>query len=191
MAKKSGSKAERQKRLAEYIKTNPFLTDEDLAEILNVSIQTIRLDRTELKIPEYRERLKSVARGERTPLKSLSQGELVGELVDIVVGKNGHSILTITRDMVFKKNLVARGHHLFAQANSLAVALVDATVALTGTAKVTFRHPVKLGDKVVAYANIIAKRDNQHRVSVISKVKDKIVFEGMFTVFALTEEANV
>ncbi len=190
MPRKIKSKAERHRQLIAYIKTNPFLTDEDLAEILGVSIQTIRLDRTELKIPEYRERLKNVARGNASPFRSLSYGELVGELVEIAVGKNGNSILTITKDMVFKKNLVARGHHLFAQANSLAVALVDATVALTGTAKVSFRHPVKLGDKVVADAEVTARRENQHKVSVVSRVRDNIVFEGVFTIFALTEEAK-
>ncbi|MBO8137395.1 MAG: transcription factor FapR [Desulfotomaculum sp.] len=187
MTRKSTAKKERHQKLVKFIKTNPFLTDEELAELLGVSIQTIRLDRLELKIPEYRERLKYVAKGDTCQVKSLSYGELVGELVDIQVGKSGSSILTINRDMVFKKNKVARGHHLFAQANSLAVALIDAAVALTGSAKVTFRQPVKLGDRVVAEAVIVDNHDKKYRVSVISKVKDQVVFEGLFTVFAVEE----
>ncbi|MBM7854401.1 acyl-coenzyme A thioesterase PaaI-like protein [Desulfohalotomaculum tongense] len=187
MARKSTAKLQRHQKLTTYIKTNPFLTDEELAELLGVSVQTIRLDRLELRIPEYRERLKHVAKGE-TLVKSLSHGELVGELVDIEVGKAGSSILTITKDMVFKKNLLARGHHLFAQANSLAVAIIDAVVALTGNAKVSFRQPVKRGDRVLARASITGSRENRYKVAVISKVKDKVVFEGQFTVFAMEEE---
>lgn len=188
MSKKK-SKAQRHQDLTTYINTNPFLTDEELAELLGVSVQTIRLDRAVLKIPELRERLKHVARGETNSVKSLSDEELVGELVNIDVGRIGNSILTISKEMVFKKNLVARGHHLFAQANSLAVALIDATVALTGNAKVSFRQPVKLGERVVAEARITESRENRHLVSVISTVKDIVVFEGMFTVFAIAEEA--
>ncbi|MTI79839.1 MAG: transcription factor FapR [Firmicutes bacterium] len=189
MAKNKTTKVERQEQLSIYINTNPFLTDEDLAELLGVSVQTIRLDRLELRIPEYRERLKHVAMGEGDSVKSLSHGELVGELVDISVGKAGASILTITKEMVFKKNHVARGHHLFAQANSLAVALIDAAVALTGNARVSFRHPVKLGDRVVGNAEVSGSQDNKYKVTVVSKVKEQVVFEGIFTVFALAEEA--
>lgn len=55
------SKKERQQLLQETIKVNPFITDEDLAEKFMVSVQTIRLDRLELSIPELRERIKNVA----------------------------------------------------------------------------------------------------------------------------------
>ena len=43
------------------LKNDPFLTDEELAEIFLVSVPTIRLDRLELGIPELRERIKDVA----------------------------------------------------------------------------------------------------------------------------------
>ena len=41
------------------------------------------------------------------------------------------SILDITQDHVFERNGIARGHHLFAQANSLAVAVINDELALT------------------------------------------------------------
>lgn len=191
MSKKSKAKIQRHGQLAAYIKSNPFLTDKDLAQILGVSVQTIRLDRSELKIPELRERLEHAARGDSDAVKSLSHGELVGELIDVQVGKQGSSLLTITKDMVFKKNLIARGHHLFAQANSLAVALIDATIALTGNAKVTFKQQVRFGESVLAKANIISGYDNRYKVSVVSTVKDQVVFEGIFTVFVIEEEVGV
>lgn len=54
-------KKERQSLLLEKIKEDPFLTDEILAEKFKVSIQTIRLDRLELGIPEVRQRTKNLA----------------------------------------------------------------------------------------------------------------------------------
>ena len=56
MVKKAGklSKANRQKKLVELMESDPFMTDEDLSEKFGVSIQTIRLDRLELGIPELR-----------------------------------------------------------------------------------------------------------------------------------------
>ena len=47
------------KLLQQTIKSTPFITDEELAGKFGVSIQTIRLDRLELSIPELRERIKT------------------------------------------------------------------------------------------------------------------------------------
>lgn len=55
------SKKERQNKLINKLKEDPFLTDEDIAEYLDVSIPTIRLDRLELGIPELRQRVRDVA----------------------------------------------------------------------------------------------------------------------------------
>ena len=57
MAKRWLTKRERQKLLLDTIENDPFLNDEELADKFDVSIQTIRLDRMELKIPELRERI--------------------------------------------------------------------------------------------------------------------------------------
>ena len=48
-------KTMRHQLLLKNMQTSPFLTDEELAKMLDVSIQTIRLDRLELGIPELRE----------------------------------------------------------------------------------------------------------------------------------------
>jgi len=52
-------KKERQAILLEKLEQDPFLTDEELSEMLGVSVPTIRLDRLELGIPELRERIKT------------------------------------------------------------------------------------------------------------------------------------
>ena len=47
--------------IRQQIDSNPFITDHELSDLFQVSIQTIRLDRTYLNIPELRERIKLVA----------------------------------------------------------------------------------------------------------------------------------
>ena len=46
----------RHEQLKNLIEHSPFVTDEELAIRFGVSIQTIRLDRMEMGIPELRER---------------------------------------------------------------------------------------------------------------------------------------
>ena len=65
----------------------PFLTDEELANQFGVSVQTIRLDRLELSIPEMRERTKALAEAAYRQLKAMSGQELVGQLLDVELGK--------------------------------------------------------------------------------------------------------
>lgn len=62
MARLNLPKKARQRELMERLKADPFLTDEELSDIFHVSIQTIRLDRLELGIPELRERIKTLPR---------------------------------------------------------------------------------------------------------------------------------
>lgn len=188
MTKCSLNKYSRQRQLSRYLDEDPFLTDVDLSRILNVSIQTIRLDRFDMQIPELRERVKNVARGGGWQPRSIAEGELVGDLVDLKIGNSGISILPVTPAMTLSKNSVARGHHIFAQANSLAVAIIDAGVAVTGAARVSYKRPVYCGEKILAKAVIKIKKGNKYMVKVTSEVKDEIVFKGKFLVFALQEE---
>ncbi len=175
----------RLRKLREQIKENPFLTDEELAKAFKVSVQTIRLDRLELGIPELRERIKKYAEESYAQVKSLQGQEIIGDLLDLELEKSGLSLLEITEDMVFQKHRIARGHILFAQANSLAVALVDAEVALTGIAKVSFQRPVRQGEKIVAKAVINSKKGNKYNISVTSRSENEVVFLGDFIVFAV------
>lgn len=54
-------KDKRREAIRQQIDSNPFITDHELSDLFQVSIQTIRLDRTYLNIPELRERIKLVA----------------------------------------------------------------------------------------------------------------------------------
>lgn len=182
--KRNQTKHERQQKLVASLEENPFLTDEELSELLDVSVPTIRLDRLELGIPELRVRTKEVAEQFYGKIRSLGTGELIGDLVDIEIGKMGVSVLEVRPDMVFGKTKILRGHYLFAQANSLAVALINAEVVLTGRAEVRFLNPVFLKDKVTAYARVINRKGNSYLVKTNSRVGNTDVFKGQFTVVA-------
>lgn len=184
-------KKERQKKLMDCLKEDPFLTDEELSELFNVSIQTIRLDRLELGIPELRERIKMVAEKNYSKLKSIGGQEIVGELVDIDLGKSGISILNTTEDMVFEKSRVVRGHYIFAQAESLALAVIDARVALTGVANIKYKIPIYAGDKLVAKAEVVRVRGNKYFVWVKTKVRQGEAFRGKFILVSIDTDANL
>jgi acyl-coenzyme A thioesterase PaaI-like protein len=137
-----------------------------------------------------RERVKKMARGVYRHLRAITGKEIVGELVELEVGREGLSILNVTEEMTLQKTRVLDGRYLFAQANSLALALIDTDVALTGTAKVSFKRPVFKGEKVLARAIITRKKGNKYMVRISSYVKDELVFQGKFLVFDLSEEVR-
>lgn len=180
----------RQERLKDKIEKTPFITDEALADFFKVSIQTIRLDRMELSIPELRERIKSVATVQwNETVKALPLDDVIGEIIDLELDKRAISILDITKDHVFTRNDIARGHHLFAQANSLAVAVIDNELALTEKAEIKFTRQVREGERVVAKAQII-ETDKPHRTEVIvdSFVESERVFSGQFIMYRQEEK---
>jgi hypothetical protein len=178
-------KRDRQTQLREKIRENPFLSDEDLALAFNVSIQTIRLDRLSMGIPELRERTKTVAERTYGIVKSMGSKEIVGELIDITLGERGISILETTDDMVFERSQVVRGQYIFAQAESLAIALIDADVVLTGLANLKFKRPVTVGEKLVSKGEVIRRRGGHFVVLVETRSGTDKVFRGKFSVFAV------
>ena len=178
-------KRDRQVQLRDKIRENPFLSDEELALIFDVSIQTIRLDRLALGIPELRERTKHVAERTYGIVKSMGSKEIVGELIDIVLGERGISMLETTDEMVFERSKVVRGQFIFAQAESLAIALIDADVVLTGLANVKFRRPVTVGEKLVAKGQVMRRRRNHFVVLVETRSGIDPVFRGKFSVFVV------
>jgi acyl-coenzyme A thioesterase PaaI-like protein len=182
------TKRERQKLLLDTVENDPFLNDEELAEKFDVSIQTIRLDRMELKIPELRERIKAVAEQNYAKVRSIDVAEIVGEIVDLELDKRGISILETTSKMTFNKTKVIRGDIIFAQANSLAIATIDSKVALTGVANIKYKLPVFVGQKLVAKAEVTRVRGNKKFVFVRIYVKQQEVFRAKFILVSLEDE---
>ncbi|ABR48911.1 regulatory protein, DeoR [Alkaliphilus metalliredigens QYMF] len=179
------NKSTRQAQLLELLKIDPFVTDEALSTRFSVSIQTIRLDRLELGIPELRQRVKNVAKKNYDKVRSIGGTEIVGELVDLTLGESGISLLETTEEMAFSKTKIVRGHHIFSQAESLAMAVIDAEVALTGVSNIKYLNPVSAGDKLVAKAEVVRVRGNNHFVHVKIHVNQIPVFRGKFILVAI------
>lgn len=184
MAKKA-AKIQRQQGLKDYLNEVPFATDEELAKLFTCSIQTIRMDRLELGIPEVRERLKAIASDNYSKVRSLQNEEMVGQLISLELGVKAVSVLEVVESMVSEHSKVCRGHHIFAQANMLTMTLIDSEVVLTGSARIRFKRPVFLGEKMVATATWARSKTNKHLIKVVTKVGTEEVFVGKFIVVAL------
>ncbi|MGF7431775.1 transcription factor FapR [Thermoanaerobacterium thermosaccharolyticum] len=182
------NKKERLRQLKIEIDKNPFYTDDELAELFSVSVQTIRLDRMELGIPELRERIKNVAEENYHKVKAIVGSEMVGELIDLELGKSGISIFEPTPDMAFLKTKIIRGNYIYSQAESLAISVIDAEAALIGVANIKYKYPVRIGDRLIAKAEVIRKRGNKYFVWVMIKAKNKEVFRGKFILVSLNSD---
>lgn len=185
MGRPSSLKRERQNILSEKIKTDPFLTDEELAEFFSVSVPTIRLDRLELGIPELRERIRNVAEQNYKKVKSLDSEEIVGELIELELNKGGISLLETKENMAFEKTKIVRGHYIYSLAESLAIAVIDTHAALVGVANIKYKTPVYAGRKLIAKAEVIKIRDDSHIVWVKIYDKQKEVFRGKFILVSI------
>jgi acyl-coenzyme A thioesterase PaaI-like protein len=188
MSKSSFAKKERQIILLDKIKSDPFLTDEEIANMFSVSVPTVRLDRLELGIPELRERIKNVAAENYRKLKSIHSKEIVGELVDLNLGISGISILDTDENMAFEKTKIIRGHFIYSLAESLAIAVIDAQVALVGVANIKYKIPVYSGCKLIAKAEVKQVRGSKYIVWVRIFEKQTEMFRGKFILVSLEKQ---
>lgn len=173
----------RQQQLSKLIEHNPFMTDEELTKHFQVSIQTIRLDRLELGIPELRERIKLMAERSYDQVQSLPLHEVIGEVIDLQLDKSGISMFEIKEEHVFSRTKIARGHHVFSQANSLAVAVINDPIALTASADIRFIRSVKLGERCIAKAYVRSVSKGKAKVEVFTYANDELVFQGNFLIY--------
>ena len=102
-------KDERRIAIRNAIEANPFITDNELCEKFDVSIQTIRLDRTHLNIPELRKRIKLVAEQNYGQIKSIEANEIIGDLIQVEPDVKAQSLIEITEDYVLQ-NTNRKGH---------------------------------------------------------------------------------
>lgn len=186
------NKIERQRRIKEYILRDPFLSDKKLAELFNFSVQTIRLDRLEMGIPEMRKRIIKVAKETSLAdqVKSLKRDEIIGELIDIELGKSGIAILKTVKSMAFNRTGIIRSHYIFSLADSLAISIIDAEVALTGIARLRYKIPVYTGQTLVAKARVAQKKGNKYLVSVHVKSNHEEVFTGKLVIFSFNNNVK-
>lgn len=182
------AKGARHEQLQAELKRDPFITDEELAQRLAVSVQTIRLDRLELGIPEVRKRTRLLAAEAFGRVTSLNREEIFGELLELDPGRSGLSMMLTTEEMVLSRRSVIRGHFLFAQANSLAVAVVPAPVALTCNAEVHYQAQAGIGERLIAHAAVTQVDGRRYRVEVKTRRGADEIFRGEFVIVALEDQ---
>ena len=181
----SSKKLIRHRSFKKLLRDNPFSTDEQLAKMLDVSVQTIRLDRVALGIPELRARTRTMAEEAQTKLRAIDKKDIVGELLDLELNKIGISTLKITPDMVLERTGIARGYYMFAMANTLALAVVDAEYALTAVGNVKYKLPVNAGAVLVARAVVTHRRMDKYYIFVSVKNNNEEVFRAKFIIVSL------
>ena len=183
MGKRQDLKDKRRELFQAMIGRDPFQTDEEIADVLNVSVPTVRLDRAELSIPELRERIRKLASETRGKVRALDSGEIIGSIVKLELNSNGVSVLETDRGMVFEKTGIVRGHFIYAVAESLAIAVINEDTALVGVANIKYKVPVYAGSTLVARCEL---RDikliggRRYLVWVKIFVKKTEVFRGKF-----------
>ncbi|MBR1494928.1 MAG: transcription factor FapR [Acidaminococcaceae bacterium] len=187
----SSKKLLRHGKLQKLIQKDPFLTDEQLAKTLKVSVPTVRLDRLALNIPELRERIRAMASTASTRLKAIDQKDIVGELIDLELNKSAISTLTITHDMVLGKTGVGRGYYMFAMADTLALALVDTEFALTAVSNVKYKVPVYPGDRLVAKAEVTNIKEERYYIRAVIKKENTEVFRAKFIIAAVKSREEI
>ena len=142
----------RQDRLAKIIELNPMITDNELASQLCVSVSTVRLDRALMGVPELRERIRSMAQDAMSRLKSLSPAEVIGDLLELEPDRWALSVLRTAKDMAFRFTDIVSDNYVYAQAGSIAVAVINAASVIIGSMRGQYIGHAHVGDILIARA---------------------------------------
>ncbi|MCC8161276.1 MAG: fatty acid biosynthesis transcriptional regulator [Oscillospiraceae bacterium] len=169
-------KKQRHEFLLRQIKQNPFLKDEELAEACRVSVSTIRFDRAELGIAEYRERVKSAAQEGMSANMAAT-----GEVLDLNLFHDGISVLKTDKSMVFSSTNIIKGQYIYAFAENLALSVIDANAALVKVANVKYVHEAHAGESLVAKSDVMRVKEKEFIVRVVIKANMNEVFRGKFS----------
>lgn len=183
-------KLERHEKLITLINSDPLHSDEDLAKALDVSTSTIRLDRALLGVPELRKRTRLMAEQAVSRLRSLKQDEFTGELLGLEPNVWALSMLNTTREMAFRHTDRIDDRFIYAQASSLAIAVVAADMVVVNSFRGRYREPAVVGERLVARAKVGVHEGNKYIVSVHSCVGDREIYVGRFIVMAMASDRD-
>jgi acyl-coenzyme A thioesterase PaaI-like protein len=109
---------------------------------------------------------------------------LCGMPVELSEGK-AVVALDATRAMAVDDRGLIHGGFIFGAADYAAMLAVNDPNVVLGAADVTFVAPVRVGDKVVATAEVTGEKGKKRSVQAIARVGDTMVFEGSFACFVL------
>jgi hypothetical protein len=180
----------RQSRLAKLLERDPMATDQGLAALLGVSVGTVRLDRALMGVPELRERIRRMAQEAGSKLRSLSRSDLVGDLLELEPNRWALSVLRTTREMALRATDILWDHYIYAQASSLAAAVIEAAAVVVGSMRGEYRARARVGDVLVARAKVGVGKDDRYIISVRTRVGDTEIFVGRFIAEVLNSEGR-
>lgn len=166
-------KKERHEYIMKKLGENPFLKDDNLAQMCGVSVATIRLDRAELGIAQYRERIRTAAK-EGLNIKT-------GEVLDLNLYHNGISVLETNSSMLFEGTEIVKSQFIYAFAENLALSVVNAKAALIKVANVKYITEVHSGERLIARSEVIREKEKDFIVHVFIKANMTEVFRGKFS----------
>lgn len=118
----------------------------------------------------------------------MERQEVLGEMTELQLNRYAVSRLTISSAHVLLRTEIVRGHVLFGQVNSLAVAVVDADVVLTAKAELRFYRSVRLGETLIGRADVLAIRAGVTKCRVAILSLDEVIVDGIVWVVAARDE---
>jgi hypothetical protein len=139
-------------------------------------------------VPELRERVRRMAQEAGSKLRSLSRSEIVGDLLELEPNKWALSVLRTTREMAFRTTDILWDHYIYAQASSVAVAVIEAATVIVDSMRGEYKGHAKVGDMLVARAKVGVNKDNRYIVSVRTRVGEKEIFVARFITQILNPE---
>ena len=176
--------ADRQQRRAELeqlLQENPFLTDQDLAAQLAVSVATIRMDRAALGIPELRARMKSAVK------ESLSV--TTGELLEYEANRSAISLLVTTPAMAETNGWIS-AQTLYGMAYELATQVVTEPVTWCGVSNIKYKYPVHPHERLILKLKVARVRGREYYIWTKFIRDCEEVFRAKFIMKAWQEEED-
>lgn len=180
----------RQNMLAKIIESNPMITDNELASRLEVSVSTVRLDRALMGVPELRERIRTMAQDAMSRLRSLSPAEVIGDLLELEPDRWALSVLRTAKDMAFRFTDIVSDNYVYAQAGSIAVAVINAASVIIGSMRGQYSGHAHVGDILIARAKVGVNHEGKRIVSVRTKAGNREIFVGRFIIEVLEHKAG-
>ncbi len=121
-------------------------------------------------------------------MKAIDKKDIVGDLIDLELNKIGISMLKITPENGAGKNRRRTRLLYVCDANTLALAVVDADAALTGVGNVKYKVPVYAGATLVAKAEVIRREHDKYVIWVKVRNNNEEVFRAKFIIVSLPNE---
>lgn len=118
-------------------------------------------------------------------LRSLKQEEFIGELLGLEPNVWALSVLNTTKEMAFRHTAQVWDQYIYAQASTLAIAVVEADMVVVKSFRGRYNAPATVGERLVARAKVGVNNGSRYIVSVHTTAGDKEIYVGRFIVEAL------